>query len=259
MADNPARSVVFYVWDNVDQRLVRLYRAVNPEDLSRSPAAGFDGYFAIEHLDAFVSSWKQQYADERFVIRDWRAESAEDFYRTRLLWTADDVANHLPSNRAGSREDSPPPRLQSGGAKWEMARVELQTNSIGIPAGLPAEKERVLRAMEEYAARHSVRAPEDLPMTWFRLSAANSVYSLKVFDDYLNEKLGRVARVVVPRLVVFTLPALRKKYGERVTLNEDPSDFRFYFRTLEDEGLMNEWWVGDHRDEMRRAFGDLVA
>ena len=271
MVNNTSRSVIFSIWDNDEQKLAGLYRAVRPEDLSKRVTGGFDGYFTLERLGDFVSGLRKSFSDERYVIRDWLADSAQDYYRTRLLWTADDVSKHLPPNRVGSADGAPPPVLQVGEANWEISGIELFTNSIGIPPGLPIDRQRTVAAMQDYLesrkdetrshadGKRRFETYADVPMQWFRLSATNRLTALKAFDHYLDAKEGRFAEFLIPQSSADIYRALRTAYGDRARLIEDSSENRYYFHTLEDQNLINEWWIGSHRDELLRAFGDLVA
>ena len=253
MANNASRSAVFYVWDNGTQNLVGLYRAVRPEDLAKRPMGGFDGYFSIEQLSEFVAGLRKTHVNEDFVIRDWIAESAQDFYRTRLGWTDDDVAKHLPPNRAGSAEGAPAPVLRTGGADWGMTGIEVLSNTLGIPAGVPIEKARVMAAMKAYSARRGPgrgKDDSDVPMHWFRLSTESRLAALKVFDRFLDEDDRRFEEIAVPRSDEELYRALHENSGDMVRLHDDPSDNRYYFQTREAGDLLNEWWIGSHRDEL---------
>lgn len=288
------RSVVFYVWDNKEQKLVALYRAVRPEDLDRKCAPGFAGYFTLERLNDFVAGLHKTFEPDRYTVRDWIASSVEDFHITRFGWTKQDFDSFGPKAEVDGGK-APVPVLVVGGYEWEMRGLEYFNNVIGLPVGLPKDDQRVLAGMRIYLdgarrdllARLSKRgidtndqsqldnalnlikrnggrtyeSAEDAPALWFRISALNRTAALQLWDNYMEERVDRFLETAFPHRDMDLYKALQENYGDKflVRLHDDPEEPRYYFQLRDNEKYISEWWIGTHQDELVRAFGSLVA
>jgi len=291
--NNQKRSVVIYVWDNDEQKLVALYRAVRTEDLGQECAAGFNGYFVLEQLNEFLAGLYKAHSSHPVAIRDWLASSSEDFHTTRLGWTKQEFEHFGPRIPPGP--SAPEPVLKIGEIEWEMKGLEFLSNAVGMPAGLPKEKTRIITAMKNYFERarrdflaelseqgvdvndesaltkamgilkqRGVRtfdSAEDVPTDWFSISAPGRIAALQLFDAELDKRGDRFLEIVLPHRDRDLFEALQKNYANKlkIRLHVDPDEQRYYFQTIEKEGLIYEWWIGAHQDELVRAFGSLVG
>lgn len=287
------RSVVIYVWNNDEQKLVALYRAVRPKDLGRECAAGFDGYFAIERLNEFVAGLYKTHASRPVAIRDWIASSAEEFHATRLGWTKQEFERFGP--KISADVPAPSPVFQARKLEWELKGVEFLSNAVGMPAGIPIEKPRVIEAMKTYMARGKdaliaelrdqgleasseagwsdvlvmmkqrgyriFDSAADVPFSWHRVSALDRLGALQLLDREIDARGDRFLELAFPHRDRKLYETFQKSYGKKLIfrLHSDPNEPRYYFQVREKEDVIGEWWLGTHQDELERVFGSLVA
>lgn len=283
------RSAVIYVWDNAEQKLAGLYRAVRPEDLDRECAAGFNGYFTPERLDEFVSGLYETFGPRQVAVREWLASSSEDFHATRLGWTKEEFEKFGPKVVAGGLV--PSPLLKVGEQEWDMRGVEFLNNTIGMPAGIPVDQPRVIEAMKAYLERRRIAliaewreegletnsekawpavismmkemgyrthdSASDVPMRWNQISALDRLGALQLLDGVLENPGGRLLELTFPHRDRELYEAAQKGYCKKfdVRLHSDPNEPRYYYQIRDKNDLVSEWWIGTHRDEILRTFG----
>lgn len=309
------KALVLYVWDNDRSEVVGLFRAVGPGGGAAGgdwPRMRFQGLYdtwgiggAVERLGvrwsrglppltfdisdirAFAARLSDLYPPPRYAIRDWLAESLEDFFISRYQATSAELAagamGRLPDPFATS-EPSADPIALGDYQRWSPTGVEISRRPLGLgltfegdfllshPSGHYAVLKKVAfdRELRSRGLDPAKRTDEEAYLSELEAKGYHIYYRdggvpepcvfTTTSQSDAKELFLRHAATDVG-LIHFVIPAgegelaqsLHRRYGVDIWRAVEENYF-FKGRVPPRNKLVARWYVS-HRQEYLRAFG----
>lgn len=309
-----SKAFVLYVWDNDKRDIVGLFRAVGPGIGARGgvlsgrklqrlydfhgvgpllekrgfrwPRRPLPLVFDIAHIREFVSSLRVLYPESRYAIRDWLAESLEDFLSSRYQCGDAEFAAYRRriADPFSSDEPSAVPIPLGDYQRWHPSGIELGRRFPGLRvfAGdlvLFSEKSgyAVLRkdAVERDMRRQGLDPVKDgaaytatLRAQGFKVSISDpemprDLVCVTAFSFEAQEWILQLARDTI-EVRRASVPAHEKEFHLLLMHRCPKAEIRAVHgagQRYHLEGLLKatkeraQMWIGTHRLECLRAFG----